>query len=136
MGAFTDRFVVEGRTLEDFGDAFSLLKPLPIERMYLVQVSADKKLFDPYLLAYGQQDRVTFDYNRLGRYIEGFIDHGFVMLHNHPNGSGPSRKDWEVTKDIIRLSDACGKILYDHCVVSSMNYYLRTIAPELFQCIP
>ena len=135
MGSFSANYSLEGRTVNDFGLAFSDLKNEKIERFYVIQVRPDGTLFDAHMFTFGQKDRVDVDMHNLARYIEGIVEHGFVVLHNHPPiGGGPSKADWTVTKDIAKVAKAMGKVFYNHCVVSTYeDYYLMTIGPEFFR---
>ncbi|NGX60839.1 MAG: hypothetical protein K940chlam9_00311 [Chlamydiae bacterium] len=47
-----------------------------------------------------------------------------ILVHNHPSGDpSPSPQDFQVTRQLIRVSQSVGIPIYDHLIIAPTTYY-------------
>lgn len=58
----------------------------------------------------------------------------FVIAHNHPSGRLiPSQHDYDLTKSVINVANACGLILHDHLIFGPAGQYLSLRAAHVLE---
>lgn len=101
-----------------------------VENMGYLAYSKTGKILETKLIAIGNQNSAVFSVPLLMKPLLKEEVEGIIVYHNHPSGNTKiSEEDFEFSKNLTRMSDTMGKILYDSLIVTKED--VVSIAKDL-----
>lgn len=94
------------------------------EYFYCVYLDNNKKIISDKLLFIGTLNYSVVHPREVFKeaYLVGAS--AIICIHNHPSGNVlPSRQDYDVTNNLIKVGQLLGIKLVDHIIISKNNYY-------------
>ncbi len=94
------------------------------EYFYCVYLDNNKKIISDKLLFIGTLNYSVVHPREIFKeaYLVGAS--AIICIHNHPSGNVlPSRQDYDVTNNLIKVGQLLGIKLVDHIIISKNNYY-------------
>lgn len=94
------------------------------EYFYCVYLDNNKKIISDKLLFIGTLNYSVVHPREVFKeaYLVGAS--AIICIHNHPSGNVlPSRQDYDVTNNLIKVGELLGIKLLDHIIISKNNYY-------------